>query len=385
MIKKQFNYSILLAIAAFCLCLPMLLFDYSPVRDVAARYAPMSEAFACGDWEHAFHPRIPPLFAILAGTIARLFRFSGTAACEIISALFFALTVFPLMALMKKVFNQRYALWATVMFICCSRLLRIAGMGVRDSAKCFFLVLAAYGLVCFFQKYNWKGAVYCSLGCVGLALTRGDSLLFALLFLAAIAIIELYKQKSFPYKAICVGIMFLFFIAPWSYYEYRQTGWPVTELRHAILLDKIFKTKHSVVTNSTTQKAPVVIQKIEKVKIRKESFWKNLFKGFYPQYLVFIIPVLFYRVRKKMLRPEELILLLVVVIHAAGMIGQIAIADGKLFIYKRYLIVATPLMFGWAAIGLRWIFDKTKQLLAIKHRWIAKATIIILITILPDH
>lgn len=382
MIKKQFNYSLLLAIAAFCLCLPMLLWDNSIVRDVAARYAPMAEAFARGDWECAFHPRIPPLFTVITGTISRLFCISGTAACEIGSALFFALTVVPFMALMKKTFNQKYALWATVMFICCSRLLRIAGMGVRDTAKCFFLVLAAYGLVCFFRKYKWKGAVYCSLGCTGLTLTRGDSLLFALLFLAAIALIELCKQKCFPYKSICTGMMFLLFIAPWSYYEYQHTGWPVTEMRHAMLLDKVFKTKARVLTNITFQKASVAgVQKVKKVKLRKKSFWKNLFKGFYPQYLLFIIPVLFYRIKRKILRPEELILLSIVLIHAVGMIGQIAIADKKLFIYKRYLIVATPLLFGWAAIGLRWLFDRMKRLLTLKYRCFAKGVIIILITL----
>jgi 4-amino-4-deoxy-L-arabinose transferase-like glycosyltransferase len=392
--NKQSRYTILLALAAFCLCLPILLFDSSIVRDVAARYAPMAEAFASGDWQNAFHPRIPPLFTVTTGIISRLFCLSGTAACEISSALFFALTVFPFMALMKKVFNQKYAIWATVMLIICSRLLRISGMGVRDTAKCFFLVLAAYGLVCFFRKYNWKGAVYCSLGCIGLALTRGDSSLFALLFLAAIALIEIFKQKRFPYKSLCAGLMLLVFTAPWAYYEYQHTGWPVMESRHATILNKIFKVEPSndslAVANITSRKAPAnpaqkapanPARKAKRLKKRNKEFLKNLWKGFYPQYLFFIIPVLFFRIRRKILKPEELILLSIVLLHAAGMIAQIAIADKQLFIYKRYLIVATPLLFGWAAIGLRWLVDKIKRILILKYRWLAKAVIIVLITI----
>lgn len=58
------------------------------------------------------------------------------------------------------------------------------------------------------------------------------------------------------------------------------------------------------------------------------------------------------------------------------MIGQIGIADKRLFIYKRYLIVATPLTYGWAAIGLRWFFDKVKKFLKLKYRWIATAILI---------
>lgn len=384
--SKQSKYTILLAIAAFFLCLPILFWDNSIVRDVAARYTPMVEAFARGDWQNAFHPRIPPLFIVIAGLVSRLFCLGGTVACEISSALFFALTVFPFMALMKKVFNQKYAMWATVMLIICSRLLRIAGMGVRDTAKCFFLVLAAYGLVCFFRKYNWKGAVYCSLGCIGLALTRGDSLLFALLFLASIALIELFKQKCFPYKSLCAVLMFLIFTAPWAYYEYQHTDWPVMESRHATILNKIFKTAPSnnslAVANITSRKA--LANPARKAKISNKSnkeFFENLWKGFYPQYIFFIIPVLFFRIRRKILKPEELILLLIVLLHAAGMIAQIAIADKQLFIYKRYLIVATPLLFGWAAIGLRWLVDKIKRILTLKYRWFAKAVIIVLITL----
>ena len=64
MINKQSKYTILLAIIAFGLCLPMILFDNLIVRDVATRYAPMAEAFARGDWHNAFHHRIPPLFTI---------------------------------------------------------------------------------------------------------------------------------------------------------------------------------------------------------------------------------------------------------------------------------------------------------------------------------
>ncbi len=393
MINKQFSYTFLLAVAAFCLCLPMLLWDNLTVSDVATRYAPMAEAFACGNWQQAFHPRIPPLFVIVSGVFASLFHISGTAACELCSALFFALTVFPLMSLMKKIYNYKYAVWATVMFICCSRLLRIAGMGLRDSAKCFFLVLAVYGLICFFRKYNWKGAAYCSLGCIGLALTRGDSLLFAFLFLAAIALIELFKEKCFPLKTLCAGLIFIILISPWGYYEYRQTGWPVMELRHATLLNKVFDKKavkpsmaeapidvsHNIAQLSPEEAKKRQAEMIRKFRKRKKNkikdFWKNLFKGLYPQYLLLIIPVLFVRIRNRKLSSEELILLLALLIHTIGMIGQIAIADKELFIYKRYLIVATPLSFGWAAIGLRWLYDRVRKLLKLKYRWIAKAII----------
>lgn len=274
----------LLTLAAFLLCLPMLLFDSLPVSDVAARYASMAEAFAHGNWPEAFHPKIPPLFIIVAGIFAYLFRMNGTAACELGSALFFALTVFPLMTLMKKVYNYKYAIWTTAMYILSSRLLRIAGMGLRDSAKCFFIVLAAFGLIYFFQKYNWKGAIYCSIGCAGLALTRGDSLVFALLFLAAVFIIEFLYEKKIPYKSICAVLIFSVAVSPWVYYEYQKTRWPVTDQRHAKILNGILDKKPLKITgtvaNITAHKSSHTKENKKKEGIK--DFWKNLLKGLVP-------------------------------------------------------------------------------------------------------
>jgi 4-amino-4-deoxy-L-arabinose transferase-like glycosyltransferase len=386
MIKKEFKYALILAGVAFGLCLPMLFFDELPARDVITRYAPMAEAFAAGECGKAFNTKIPPLLPVLAGIIVYLLNVSGAMACKIISALFFALTVFPLTALFSKVFNVRYAFWAGAMYILCSRLMRIAGTGVRDTAKCFFIVLATYGLICFFRRYNWKGALYCSLGSVGLALNRGDSLLFALLFLMAIVFIEMFKQRNIPYKSVCAGIVFLIAISPWCLYEYHHTGWLVTEVRHAMVVDKLLSGKTTIVAPANSKvitAAPKKVKISPSVNIRNndESFWENLFKGFYPQYLFFIIPVLFFRIRKKKILPEEIILLLVVMIHAAGMILQIAIADKRIFIYKRYLIVATPLMFGWGAIGARWVYDNIRQFLSLKYRWICRLALCIIIFI----
>jgi hypothetical protein len=276
-------------------------------------------------------------------------------------------------------------------------------------------VLAAYGLAYFMKTLDWKRAVYCVIGCAGLALTRGDSLFFALLFLLALGLVEIYKRKRFPVKTFCSGLLFLGLISPWVIYEYNQTGWPVTELRQAIILDRLFKTDRaqsvSVVNKPATVpvqvhsaaraakpaqtvaplKAVEATQRVKPVSVvdteplaeekGEESFIENLLKGFYPQYLIFILPVIIFRIYRKKMSGGEFLLLAVVLLHAIGMIGQIAVADKKLFIYKRYLIVATPLMFGWGAIGLRWLYDNVKSRLRLKFRWICKFALCVVIVI----
>ena len=392
--KNSINKTtILLFAAAFLLCLPMILFDNEPVSDLVSRYAPMTDAFANSIWSNAFHPRVPPLFVVTAGIFQKIFYISSEVACKTVSALFFALTVFPLMALFRLVYNNRYAVWGGCMYVICSRLLRIAGLGVRDSAKSFFLILAAYGLICFIKKMNWKSAAYCGAGCVGLALIRGDSLLFALLFLMALGVSEIYKLKRFPIKTMFTGLLFLALISPWLAYEYHHTGWPVTEIRHAIVLNRLLKRKPPELTPitpkvTTPQKQAAVVatpQKpasvVNKVIVRKknESFIKNLIKGFYPQFLIFILPVILFRIYRKKMSKYEWVLLTIVFLHAFGMIAQIAIADKRIFIYKRYLIVATPLMFGWGAIGVRWLYDNIKKIMSFRYRWICRFALCIAI------
>ena len=383
MILSKTNYRIWLALGAMFLCLPMIFFDDIPVRDVVSRYAPLAEAFAAGDWTNAFHPRIPPLFSVLAGIVIRIFCTDAVIACRFVSAVFFSLTVFPFTALMEKVFNRKYAVWAGFMFILCSRLVRISGMGLRDSAKCFFIILASYGILLLYRRFSWKGALYCTLACAGMTLTRGDSLLFALLFLCTAFGLE--SRKAIPKISVCMCLLFFLLHAPWLAYEYKKTGWPVTEVRHAVILDSVFSTKPRAIKVSPIIEKKIITpqhkKNINNKNISLTSFLINLFKGFYPQYLILIIPVLFFRIRNKLIRAEEVILLLIVFIHTLGMILQILIADKYIFIYKRYLIVATPLLFGWGAIGLRWSIDKMKRILKLKRRYMVKFVLIFLAAI----
>ncbi|MDD5599890.1 MAG: hypothetical protein PHV82_18245, partial [Victivallaceae bacterium] len=182
----------------------------------------------------------------------------------------------------------------------------------------------------------------------------------------------------------CAGLLFLFLISPWLLYEYRHTGWPVTELRQAVVLDRLFGRK-------TPQVCPVKValstsvrqlQVIDKVAEQEKDgyFIENLVKGFYPQYLIFILPVLIFRICRRKMSADELILLLMVFVHALGMVGQIAVADKKLFIYKRYLIVAAPLLFGWGAVGARWSYDKLRRSMTFRYRWVCTLIIFIVIT-----
>ena len=93
-------------LAALALALPLAACTVIPSLDVAGRYAPMADALAAGEWRYAFHPRVSPLLPVLGGVFSFLSGWSGFAGVKIAASLLFALAVFPLFALFKRVFSE---------------------------------------------------------------------------------------------------------------------------------------------------------------------------------------------------------------------------------------------------------------------------------------
>ncbi len=377
--------SVLLSLLALILCIPLISLDTIPQTDVAARYAPMAEAFAAKEWVFAFHPRFPPLFPVTAGLICS-FGVNGFLACKLASALFFALGVIPLFNIFKTVFGKKTARIGTILYLFYPHLLRLAHIGFRDTAKGFSFILATYGLLLIFQQTSRQrnstlkpqapnpshGYLYCMLGSAGLFLVRGDCSLYAILFLGAAFLLNL--KTGFPKKAILAGIGTLFLISPWLIHQYHTVGYPVPETRHAELLNQSTlarfhnpnatflssQKKTYVAPNRPRQKKPDGHATPSHHTISKfvEAI---LFESVYPLFALFAIPVIILRIRRKEWRPEESLLLGIFFLHGMLQVGQIAIAGQKLYVSPRYLITVSPLVFGWSALGMMHLAGELKR------------------------
>jgi len=143
--------------AAYWLVGSVLICLLSPLTapDSMARYAPMADAFARGDWFFAFHPRFGVLFQCVSGSIAFLTGLSGDRACQVASLLFLSLAAIPLWHLAKALFDERIAWWAVVALFVCDDFTRYAFDGLRDVGKC--LAFALLGLGAVKQKGLWFG------------------------------------------------------------------------------------------------------------------------------------------------------------------------------------------------------------------------------------
>ncbi len=383
---------------AFLLCLPLVALNSIPENDCAARYAPMAEAFASGQWKFAFHPMIPPLFPLTSGLIAAVFGLSGFTAAKLASALFFALAAVLLYHVFERVFDRKTAFFGTLLYVLCSHLLRLASSGLRETAKCLVFFLAVYGIVLVFQNQKrYQGYGYCALGSAGLALLRGDCLLYALLFLSACLALELFGKGRlrFPFRSVSAVLMFILLISPWLIYEYRVIGYPVPETRIAAMLtraedklglDWIYnkqaeirlpakqeRRKVEFKSGPSSFKAPmkyesedspaaqsphipmdalVPPQKITNQDDTLSEFMSALIKGFYPYFSLFAVPVVFFRIRKKNWTGAETVILIILLGHALLQVLQVAVGADRFYVSRRYLITVAPLAFGWSILGM---------------------------------
>ena len=117
------------------------------ISDTMARYAPMADAFARGDWHYAFHPRFGVLFQVVAGAVAWLTGLSGAQAVQVASILFVALAAVPLWHLVRDIFGEKAAWGAVALLLVSDDFTRYAMDGLRDTGKCLAFALLGLGAV----------------------------------------------------------------------------------------------------------------------------------------------------------------------------------------------------------------------------------------------
>lgn len=234
---------IMLPLILFCLvwilALPAILWSDIPKPDIAARYAPMAEAFAEGNLQFAFHPRVTPLLPVVAGLIAWFCNCSGFMACKLASTLFLSASVLPLWRACKNVYGTAVAFVSGLIFASSAYLLRLGYYGVRETGSILGASMLLYAAAVLYQKHiSLKGWIYFILGEVLLLTSRGDMALFALVAFIVFLLLDCVKNH-FPVRSFVSGVIILVLLAPLLCYNYVMIGYPVPEVRHAVVMKKI--------------------------------------------------------------------------------------------------------------------------------------------------
>jgi hypothetical protein len=367
--------------------------NYLPLRDVATRYAPMAEAFAEGNWDYAFHPRVPPLQVICGGIIAWLFNCNGFIALKITSAIWFTASIFMCFALFNAVDKER-KMSAALAALCLAfypYAFHMGYSGLRESAKTFLLLLIAYALVKIHKSAkSYSPFIWLGLSCGLSAINRQETipLAFCCLFFGAV---EESLSGRFPRKIlISSAITFLFLLGntlinrvlfnvnlPDCRLEHlckdyfgsvpTLSGFCLVTAALLILIApagsiavKLFKKLHYscffiaavlfVTATSIWRGIPCTSQEIW-------EFLDSLGKGFYRFAGLFAFLSMIYLICRNKLNRAELWILATLFASTVLSIGLIHIVDRNLIVPSRYLFTAMPLLFGVMLAGIKELFD----------------------------
>ena len=376
---------------AVLLVLPLVFIGDIPLRDVATRYAPMADAFAAGNWPYAFHPRTPLLLPSLGGIFAWLFHCSGFTAVKMVSMLGFAAGVFPLAALLRRLYSSAVAHWGVGLYLLMVPLLRYAGSGLRETLKTLLILWMAAAMVRVFEKRrDWVG--FSGLGvAAGLGvLTRGDLVLLAGGALFAAMILET-DREYFPWRSAGASLLAGMITLPAIWLNWRFAATSVPEFRFDAPLRMLFG--HSptpretcglmfagiillalcargchqlyryprLLSGSVGVATLAILTLTGAIMLRPEfvisqemlvDFLCAAGKGMYLPYAVPAIVGLWLRFHRKEWKPAETILLFLILVNFFGTVLQIIWVDHYLFVSARYLLPAAPLELGWCAVSL---------------------------------
>lgn len=153
---RRFNKIWLLSFGLWIL-FSFLACHFYPVMmsDSAARYAPMADAFAAGDWRMAFHPRFGVLFQVLSGSVAAMMGIDGDRSLQIVAFGLLSLSLVPIWFLSKRIFGERVAWLSVLLVFFGDDFFRYSLDGLRDSGKCLGFALLGLGVV--ERKGHWFG------------------------------------------------------------------------------------------------------------------------------------------------------------------------------------------------------------------------------------
>ncbi|MCQ2380331.1 MAG: glycosyltransferase family 39 protein, partial [Victivallaceae bacterium] len=380
--------------AAVALYLPLILWNAWPENDVAVRYAPMAEAFARGDFMYAFHPRCQMLHSMVAGIIAWAFGTNGFTACKLSALLFYILGALPLIGIARTAFGKDRIIPTLALYLLCYQIVSVlvAG-GVRDSAKMFTLLGAAYYATRIqidrdnILNYLLFGAC-CGLGvCV-----RGEMLLISIFLLLGMLALDsarhwiCWRSVGAATAAMAVGSVELWInwkISGYAIPSHHLGGvflemferiptpgivygiFCLPELAAVIPIGTLL---HLALKNEKTRgvlpwicmAAGIVSYLMPLFFLNEGMGWRDyagrVFKGLSPVFFVTACIGIAVERKSGTWSGAKSVLLMMFALCEFLVLDQITYYDKRLYTSTRYLLAAVPLVLPWSAAGVEWMW-----------------------------
>ena len=322
-----------------------LIFPQDIYTDVANVYAYYARELGNGNFAEGWVSRVPMLQILFAGGLAYL-GLEAFKACILLSGFFYILTVPVLRRYLEYFLTPLQAAWGCVLFVTAPKLIRYSISGMLESCRYFFLLAA---LLCFFRvaKYLRKrDAVLLGLALGGLAVSRGEAVLFLPVLLGFLPFyISLVQKdgllKNLKRKALLTALSVFFTViavSPFCFGNLKYAGYFVTDARLVELMPK-----------PTAQKA--VKTAVPAVPAKQTSFAEKaghalseLFRGGYEPYIVLGLLGMVLLLQRKWWRWEYSLLLAICLLHIA--------IYYKINSSLRYHLYAIPMLMPFTMTGI---------------------------------
>ena len=384
------NAPVFFFLLAIFLSAPLVCLMDVPERDVANRYAPMAEAFAGGAWAFAFHPRVPMFHSALCGVLIRLFGVGGFTAAKLVSAGCFAVAVFPLFGIMRRVFDETIAAGSLLIYVINPFLLRLSGSGLRENLKCLLLLMMVHAVFLIAERRRSPGR-YLYLGAAAgiLMITRSEMILFCGLVLFGAMVYEAYHAR-FPWRSLAGTLLAAAFVCVPAVVNNAIFALPTPEVRYltlfeavagraptladALLIDaaapvlmsgvsvaiaRIFagdRLKPMLIAAGIAFAAASIVLFIRETLRADEEILFDVFltfeRAFDPLWSVPALIGVVFRLRDRAFSHAEQLLLVIIAVHTLVVVNQIVLYDRTVMFSLRYLVPVSPLGFGWTFCGV---------------------------------
>lgn len=363
-----------LALLGLVLVLPFVALGDVWFSDACQWYGPMIRDLAESGFLHGFHPMIPPAF-VATGALLAMCGMEALRAAMLVSCLFYVITVFPLYGIVRRLWDARTAVWAIFLYLFCPKMLWIGGLAGIDSGKLFFLVLMVYALCRIASARGWGGYVALTIGTAGLALIRGDGILFSAAAFGSAAVLLAAQKQWREFLPLMVATMTsVLMLVPWVAWEYKHTGYPVLDSRQVGAVQKVMKVLYLATPacrndgkNRMDEKLAMVFpdagSERQPLQVRQPQVHKKAFKvvrdGILPRlYIPFFLLGLWLTWRRQSGRKSDQKTLLAWFFgHAVVWFIVFHLLMG-LEIDERYILPGIPLALGWSAAGILWCLDQ---------------------------
>ena len=339
-----------LALSAAIVLVPNL-----PGKDTAMYYSRMARAFAEGRFSGAFYHKIPPLFPVLAGLVAKL-GLDAYSAAKLVSCLLHVAGVPVVYALVSTVGARREAEWAAVLYLVCPRLLRYSGNAGPDSGKTLLLMLLVLCMIRHYRRGGLRWLVCGALAGGALAVMRSEGLLFTLaapIFCVLRAIRTTADRPAAKRAARCAmhvvlfGVIVLSGLGPWMLYVRRTTGYWLTDSRQLRVLARAGVVSPSRLRQYEQTSLDGIEKDVQRNRFGLLRPFHEAVKGLVPAYLLLAAIGLWTRRRRgDPFALEEGVFLCVI---ALNFVVFYAISG---YVTKRYVSATVPFILGWSATGV---------------------------------